>query len=153
MVPVVAVVVVAVVVAIAGVFVLTRGHDLRIPPALADLPVESVHVGELKLTVVVAVDPERGLMGVDELGDLDGMLFTYDTPVDPSRTGVWMKDVLIPLDVAFFDPDGRLIQVIAMPLCTTDPCQIYVASRPYSWAIETPAGSVTYPDGATLRRG
>jgi uncharacterized protein len=140
-------------IAIAGAFVLTRGHDLRIPPALADLPVESVHVGELELTVVLAADPERGLMGVGELGDLDGMLFAYDTPVDPARTGVWMKDVRIPLDVAFFDPDGRLIQVIGMPLCTADPCPIYVASRPYSWAIETRAGSVTYPDGATLRRG
>ena len=132
-----------------AILALSPAPQIRVPPAFADWPVERVQVGDRTLTVVVAVDQARGLMGVDDLGDLDGMLFEFETPVS---FGFWMRGVQVPLELALFDADGRLIEVIAMAVCRADPCPIYPASRPYRWAIETPANEVTFAPGAILRR-
>ncbi len=91
--------------------------------------------------VALADTPERrsrGLMGVTDLGDLDGMVFVLS---EPSTTRFWMKDTLISLDVAFFATDGSLIGVLTMEPCTEDPCPTYGVDQPWQWAIEATAGS------------
>ena len=45
----------------------------------------------------------RGLMGVTDLGEADGMVFRYPSP---TSTGFWMKDTLLPLSVAFYSAGG-----------------------------------------------
>jgi uncharacterized membrane protein (UPF0127 family) len=76
------------------------------------------------------------------------MLFVLD---ESSTTRFWMKDTLIPLDVAFFATDGSLIGVATMELCTADPCPTYRVDQPWQWAIEVPAGGFTDLDpGAEL---
>lgn len=79
-------------------------------------------------------------MGVDDLGDLDGMVFVLS---EPSTTRFWMKGTLIPLDVAFFSTDGSLLGVVAMEPCTEDPCPTYGVDQSWQWAIEVPAGGFT----------
>ncbi|MFN2485539.1 MAG: DUF192 domain-containing protein, partial [Acidimicrobiia bacterium] len=79
--------------------------------------VKSVSLGQETLSVAVADEPEewaKGLMGVDELGDLDGMLFVFS---DEVLSPVWMKDTLIPLDIAFFNSEGILVDAVAMEPC------------------------------------
>ncbi len=76
-------------------------------------------------------------MGVTDLGDLDGMVFLLPAP---STGGFWMKDTLIPLDVAFFATDGSLLAVLTMEPCTSDPCPTYAIDEPWQWAIEVRAG-------------
>ncbi|MCB2224636.1 MAG: DUF192 domain-containing protein [Actinobacteria bacterium] len=79
----------------------------------------------------------QGLMGVADLGGLDGMLFAYP---DDSTARFWMKDTLIPLDIAFFDAAGALVDLLAMVPCEAGPCPYYRAAGPYRWAVEVPAG-------------
>lgn len=79
----------------------------------------------------------QGLMGVTDLGERDGMLFVWDEDVS---SGFWMKNTLIPLDIAFFRADGVLVDLLSMVPCVTDPCQVYQPSGSYRYALETEVG-------------
>ena len=97
-------------------------------------------VGGIGLLVAVADDPaerSQGLMGIDQFGDVDGMLFVFPRE---ALSGFWMKDTPVPLDIAFFGDDGALVDVLNMVPCVAEPCLLYVPNAPFSWAVETPAG-------------
>lgn len=79
----------------------------------------------------------RGLMGVEELAPLDGMLFVYDAERLVSH---WMKDTLIPLDIAFFDGSGVLVSVASMETCLDGDCPSYASEGPARYAVEVPLG-------------
>ena len=72
-------------------------------------------------------------MNVADLEDLDGMLFVFDSP---TTTGFWMENVILPLDIAFFDGDLVLVDSFTMPLCTTD-CPTFPPAGPFQYAVET----------------
>ncbi len=76
-------------------------------------------------------------MGVKELGPDTGMAFLLDAPSD---TSFWMKNTLIPLSVAFWDDDGRVLDILEMTPCTTDSCPTYTPRAPYTTALEMNAG-------------
>ena len=66
------------------------------------------------LLAVADTDESRrnGLMGVDSLPDICGMLFE-----GLSGGGYfWMKDCLIPLDVAFMNKYGAITRIYSMPV-------------------------------------
>jgi len=61
----------------------------------------------------------RGLMFVEEMAQLEGMLFVYQG--QPRQRSFWMRNTLIPLDMLFVAADGtvRDIHVNATPLDET----------------------------------
>ena len=125
---------------------------------LAGLPRRTITVDGAPLAVVVAVDRGRGLMGVDDLGDVDGMLFDYSAESSPSRSTFWMQGVRIPLDVAFFGEGRRLIAQLTMPVCpesaqASRACPRYASPAPFRWALETEAGAFAFADSAVIDLG
>lgn len=50
----------------------------------------------------------KGLQGVKEMKDNEGMLFIFDSP---QTVQFWMKDTEIPLDIIFIDEDYTVISV------------------------------------------
>jgi uncharacterized membrane protein (UPF0127 family) len=71
------------------------------------------------------------------------MLFVFPR----TTTGTfWMKDTLIPLDIAFFANDGSLVDVLQMEPCPPDTpdadCPSYAAAGPYRFALEAPQGDL-----------
>lgn len=62
------------------------------------------------LVATTEEEKERGLMGIEELPDNEGMLFDYsDEP--QAELSFWMKNVDIPLDIIFINQDGIVISV------------------------------------------
>ena len=113
-------------------------------PTLAGLTSTTISIDDRDLTVAVADTPQarrRGLMGITDLGGLDGMLFVFDNDIE---AGFWMKDTLIPLDIAFFDVEGLAVDRLSMEPCTANPCPTYNAAGPYRFAVEAPAGDLSF---------
>jgi uncharacterized membrane protein (UPF0127 family) len=81
---------------------------------------------------------QQGLMNRRSLGAKAGMIFLY--PAD-HRGGYWMKDTLIPLDIAFYGARGKILRIFTMQPCRRDPCRIYDPNVAYRGALEVNAGS------------
>ena len=114
------------------------------PEGLEGFESSTVTVGGRELTVAVAESPiqrSRGLMGVTDLGGLDGMLFVFQVDSDG---GFWMKNTLIPLDIVFFTVDGGFVDALTMAQCTEDPCPTYRSGGTYRYALEAPAGDLAF---------
>jgi uncharacterized protein len=97
--------------------------------------------GPVSLVVQVADTPaerESGLMGRESLSPYDGMAFVWDEPVVGT---FWMKDTLIPLSIAFWDADGRIVSILDMDPCTQDPCPSYGPDEPFVGAVEVDRGA------------
>lgn len=129
----------------------TSTTTLVVPDQLAGWPVEEIVLDGATLQVAVAATPDlqrRGLMGVSDLGDLDGMLFVWTAD---TTTSFWMKDTLIPLDIAFFAANGDLVGMLQMEPCVEEPCPVYGIEAAYRYALETAAGRLAnLPPGARL---
>jgi uncharacterized membrane protein (UPF0127 family) len=96
--------------------------------------------GPVRLTAEAADTPaerEHGLMGRTSLAPDKGMVFLYEGFTDGS---FWMKDTLIPLSIAFWDEDGRIVGIQDMDPCTADPCPTYGSPEPYVGALEVNQG-------------
>ena len=75
-----------------------------------------------------AGEQRRGLSGIEQLPADEGMAFVWPEPVGST---FWMKDTLIPLSIAFVDEAGRVIDVLDMQPCESDPCPTYGVDEPY----------------------
>jgi len=80
-----------------------------------------------------------GLMGRETLSPFDGMAFLW---TDPVQSSFWMKDTLIPLSIAFWDQDGRIVSIMDMEPCLADPCPTYGPDAPYVGAVEVTQGEL-----------
>jgi uncharacterized membrane protein (UPF0127 family) len=66
-----------------------------------------------RFTVEIARTPEEqtyGLMNRQSLAADHGMIFPYEPP---QPVGFWMRDTLIPLDMIFIAPGGRILRIEA----------------------------------------
>jgi uncharacterized membrane protein (UPF0127 family) len=105
-------------------------------------------VGGRCLKVVVADTLSERVAGLRERSDLggyDGMLFVFDGPTD---VGFTMSTVPVPLEIGFYDGAGDPVSERHMVPCpdVEARCPAYRASGPFSYAVETPGGSL--PSGA-----
>ncbi len=75
----------------------------------SDQSMFTVYVGPTALSVTLADSPserQQGLSGVSELQEFQGKLFLFDSA---QRHGIWMKDMLFPIDIMWFDDNLELI--------------------------------------------
>ncbi|MDP3989323.1 MAG: DUF192 domain-containing protein [bacterium] len=69
----------------------------------------TVTIAETSFVVTIADTPEArrlGLSGVDFLNENEGMFFVFD---EDARHGIWMKNMVISIDILWFDRERRLI--------------------------------------------
>ncbi|MGH2690846.1 MAG: DUF192 domain-containing protein [Actinomycetota bacterium] len=110
---------------------------------LGDLTMSTEGQPPLSLEVEIADTPEAtrtGLMGVAHLPELQGMVFL--SPTGTSSTPFWMKDTLIPLDIAFWDTEGRVFDIQQMQPCAAPEasCPRYQPSAEWAGALEVNLG-------------
>ena len=129
--------------------VTTSPVGVDIPAPIQDLELTTLQLGDRTLVVAVADTADarsQGLMFITDLGDLDGMIFSWSC----NRTGTfWMKNTLIPLDIAWFDSSGSVVGTQTMVPCAEDPCARYGPEAPYQFAIETAAGELDFVTAST----
>ncbi|MFA9431485.1 DUF192 domain-containing protein [Egicoccus sp. AB-alg2] len=113
-------------------------------PSVDDYPEARVELTGADATEVLHVKladtadrRQHGLMEVEELPDGTGMLFVFE---DERTGGFWMKNTLVPLDIAYVGPDGEIRSILAMEPCTEDPCEVYDPGLSYQSALEVPQG-------------
>ncbi len=66
-----------------------------------------------------------------------GMAFLFD---EPTTNQFWMKNTLIPLSIAFFDAEGKIVKIMDMEPCKADPCETYEPGVEYMGALEVNQG-------------
>lgn len=109
----------------------------------------------LEVDLALTIDTQaRGLMDVEEIPDDYGMVFLWS---DSAKHAFYMKDTLIPLDIAWWNAEGEIVDIQTMQPCTSDPCQTYVPAGTHVGAVEVNAGllkeaGVEVGDKVTLTR-
>jgi uncharacterized membrane protein (UPF0127 family) len=92
----------------------------------------------LRVEVADSIEEQaRGLMGRAGLPPDGGMVFLFDEPI---LHGFVMRNTLIPLSIAFWGEDGRIVEIMEMVPCEAEPCDTYTPSGEYVGAVETRAG-------------
>jgi uncharacterized protein len=109
------------------------------PGAAARLSIATAE-GEVTVEVEVADSPSERRVGLMNRASLDGdagMAFLFEGPTDG---GFWMKDTLIPLSIAFWDEEGRIVAILDMQPCESDSCPVYDPGVPFVGALEVNQG-------------
>ena len=109
---------------------------VSVPEPLENFPVTHLKLNGRELKVALADDPARrarGLKHVTEIKPLDGMVFIFSGEV---RTGFWMKDTEIPLQIGFFDSKGFLIDSTILQPCSSYTYDIYTPDKYFYYVIE-----------------
>lgn len=97
--------------------------------------------GAVLLDAEIADSPEKqqqGLMNRTSLPECSGMVFVF---FEETTGSFWMKDTLIPLSIAFFDVDGKIVRILDMEPCEADPCPVYDPQASYVGALEVNQGA------------
>lgn len=96
-----------------------------------------LRVGGIEIQVEIADDADerqRGLMYRESLAEDQGMLFVYP---EQRTLGFWMKNTLIPLDIAYVDREGRIVDIQQMEPQTTE---THDSAAPAMYALEMNKG-------------
>ncbi|WP_019025438.1 MULTISPECIES: DUF192 domain-containing protein [unclassified Thioalkalivibrio] len=102
-----------------------------------DLAVRSLEVGGVILEVEIAQDERArraGLMFREHLPANHGMLFIWD---ESDWRSMWMRNTYIPLDVAFIDDNGVIVNIETMEPETR---RQHRSVEPVPYALEANAG-------------
>lgn len=106
-----------------------------------------VEIDGQHLTVAIADsgrERSQGLMDVDDLGDIDGMLFVFQ---EPRTVNFTMKNTRIPLDAWFISESGEIIGNAEMEPCLASPCTRYRSPGEVNRVLETPLGLYDFAVG------
>ncbi len=129
-----------------GVTILTGCTPSQNAPAGQAL--EEVRIKGVTFKLELALTPEeraQGLMGRNQIAEDGGMLFVFpDNQHYPAELSFWMKNCLVPIDLIFLDPAGRIVAIHEMeppPADTPDrELAVYASGAPAQYAIELKGG-------------
>lgn len=114
-----------------------------------------VYIGDVPMKVVVFDTPEEralGLMHVESLPEGAGALFVFE---EERAVDFWMKNVMFPVDMLFFDKSKRLIYKLeAVQPCLLEKCAS-TSIKGVRYVLEIPSNNVAYKNvviGSRLKK-
>ncbi|MEN9891287.1 MAG: hypothetical protein RLY78_1582 [Pseudomonadota bacterium] len=126
---------VALVVSAAG--LLAGASEAQAQTEAQHLPAITLQAGMHLIRAELARTPaerQTGLMFRRDLGPNDGMLFVFE---EPAVQCFWMRNTLTPLDIAFVEDDGRIVNLDQMaPLSDDSHC----SKKPVRFVLEMNRG-------------
>lgn len=105
-------------------------------------PTTQVKIGSGVYHVWLADDEYKrtqGLSGIDKLEINGGMLFDFK---EDGLWGIWMKDMLIPIDIVWIDRDKQVVFIRQDASPALGDSVIMTPKKPARYVLELPAGSV-----------
>ena len=109
--------------------------------ALPRLRTVKLWLGSLEITAEIARTPveiETGMMFRTNLVEMEGMLFVLRST---GRTSFWMKNCIVPLSVAYIDPEGFIQEIHDLEPGNTNP--VKSSSSNVRFALEVNQGWFT----------
>ena len=104
------------------------------------LPTTTLTAGFHLITAEVAQTEEQratGLMFRESMPANHGMLFVFERA---GQQCFWMKNTVLPLDIAFIDDDGTVVNVDRMKPQSLDP---HCSAKPVRFVLEMNVGAFT----------
>lgn len=104
--------------------------------------------GGVSLTLELATTGaahEKGLSGRSAVPEGSGMLFVFEKS---DKYGIWMKDMLVPIDIFWLDEEGKVVSFISDADPTSYP-NVFYPTAPARYVLETAAGFARAHDIAT----
>jgi uncharacterized membrane protein (UPF0127 family) len=109
-------------------------------PVLQDSPSSSsIRFGDTIISVEIADTEEKreqGLSGREQLAADQGLLFIFDSA---DYYGIWMKDMLFPIDVIWFDESMKIVTIEEHMKPESYP-KIFYPTEKSLYVLELPAG-------------
>lgn len=81
----------------------------------------------------------QGLSGTESLAANEGLLMVF--PVGDTW-GIWMKDMLIPLDIVWMDKDKKVVHIVTDASPDLGTSKTFRPEDPALYVLEVPAGTV-----------
>jgi uncharacterized membrane protein (UPF0127 family) len=106
--------------------------------AQAKLPTEELFIGRHQIRAELARTVRQiqtGMMFRTSIGEDEGMLFVFARPY---RASFWMKNVTVPLSVAYIDSEGRILEIHPLEPGVEEPVE--AASDRVQFVLETARG-------------
>lgn len=105
---------------------------------------KSTHIilGESVISARVAKSNEersKGLSGVADLKEGEGMLLVYD---NDDKHSIWMKDMKINIDIIWLDKDKKVVHIVKNAAPESYP-RLFKPSKPARYVLEVPAHYTT----------
>lgn len=124
------------VIIVLGVFLYQTYWDDVKHAVFGEEPQHTIYLDSTALNVTVAdehAERLRGLSGVAKLDDFEGKLFIFD---EDAKHGIWMKDMLIPLDILWINSNLEVIHIEENVLPSTYPDQIFAPPSDARFVLE-----------------
>ncbi len=121
-------------------FTMTAGCNTDAPPSRLPVII-SGRTFQLELALDDATRI-KGLSGRDHLDADGGMIFVFP---GVARRRFWMKDCLVPIDIIFLDPAGRVMamhRMVPEPGVADADLKAYSSNWPAQFAIELRGGAL-----------
>jgi uncharacterized membrane protein (UPF0127 family) len=84
-------------------------------------------------------DRAIGYSGTEYIPPNEGLVFVFETP---GRWSIWMKDMLVPLDIVWLDQHGKVVHVETGVSPETYPNEAFTPDEDTLYVIEVASGTV-----------
>ena len=93
----------------------------------------TISINGINVTMAIASSDElriRGLSGIENMNENEGMLFLFD---EPSKQGFWMNKMNFPIDIIWLNSNNKVVHIEKQ----LEPCKLFLACPVYNPEIDS----------------